>query len=331
VPGEDNAGDFSRCIVEASVDCIKVLTLKGHVQFMNENGRCLMEIDDFQDVKGRSWIEFWSHEQRPAVEHAIEVARSGGVGRFTGHGSTAKGTPKWWDVVVSPMRDGSRTPTHLLAVSRDVTTARHHAEAGDLLNIELGHRIKNLFALVNGLITLAARPDPAVQPFAATLRDRFTALSRALNYVLPSQAVEQPQPATTLQGLLRVLLDPYEDFAQHQRRFVILGDDPAVGPKAVTSLALSVHELATNAVKYGALSSPDGRVSITCRCDAGGECELSWTERGGPLVGPPERTGFGSKLVMRSITGSLGGQVRKHWGQEGLTLRMTLPLTLLSQ
>ena len=331
-PGGVSDADFNRSILEASVDCIKVLSLNGLVHSMNEKGRCLMEIDDLDQIKDQPWIEFWSHDQRPAVQQAMDAARSGGVGRFDGYRPTLKGTPQWWDVVVSPMRDAGGTPTHLVAVSRDVTTARHQAEAGDLLNLELGHRNKNLFALVNGLITLAARRDQAVQPFADTLRERFTALSRALDYVLPSHVVTAPTPPSCLHGLLWTLLSPYEDSAQSDRRFVILGDNPRVGPKATTNLALSVHELATNAVKYGALSNPEGRVTITCRCKPSGECELVWRERGGPVVAAaPERTGFGSKLLRRSVKGALGGRVTKRWDQKGLTLRLDLPLTLLSQ
>jgi two-component sensor histidine kinase len=88
---------------------------------------------------------------------------------------------------------------------------------------------------------------------------------------------------------------------------VILGDDPPIGSNATTSLALSVHELATNAVKYGSLFSPEGRVTITCR-RVDDVCELTWVERGGPVVGAkPEWTGFGSKLLMRSITGRSAG------------------------
>ena len=165
-PGGVSDADFNRSILEASVDCIKVLSFNGLVHSMNEKGRCLMEIDDLDQIKDQAWIEFWSHDQRPAVQQAMDAARSGGVGRFDGYRPTLKGTPQWWDVVVSPMRGSSAgTPTHLVAVSRDVTTARHQAEAGDLLNLELSHRNKNLFALVNGLITLAARRDQAVQPF----------------------------------------------------------------------------------------------------------------------------------------------------------------------
>jgi two-component sensor histidine kinase len=149
---------------------------------------------------------------------------------------------------------------------------------------------------------------------------------------LPSPEVTTPrQIAPTLHGLLGVLLDPYGGSAE-ERRAVILGDNPPVGPKATTGLALIVHELATNAVKYGALANPDGRVSITCRCTADSECELAWVERGGPVVAAqPQRTGFGSKLLLRSITGALGGRVTKRWDREGLMLWLVLPLTPLSQ
>jgi PAS domain S-box-containing protein len=330
-PDGFGSADLARSILDASVDCIKVLNLDGTLHSMNEKGRCLMEIDDFDHVKGRSWVEFWSHDQRLAVQEALIAARSGGVGRFAGYRPTAKGTPKWWDVVVTPICDARGAPTHLVAISRDVTAARHHSEAGDLLNLELAHRVKNLFALVNGLNTVAARSEPAARSFAAALRDRLTALSRALDYIIPSHKVSSSAPERTLQGLLRALLDPYEEFGQHRRRFVILGDDPPIGSNATTSLALSVHELATNAVKYGSLFSPEGRVTITCR-RVDDVCELTWVERGGPVVGAkPEWTGFGSKLLMRSITGALGGSVTQQWDQDGLSVHLALPLAPLAQ
>ena len=330
-PHPFNSTDFSRSILDASVDCIKVLNLDGTLHSMNEKGRCVMEIDDFDHVKGRPWIEFWSHEQRPAVQEALTAARSGSVGRFAGYRPTAKGTPKWWDVVVTPIRDAGGAPTHLVAFSRDVTAARDQSEAGDLLNLELAHRVKNLFALVNGLITVAARSEPASQPFAEALRERFTALSRALDYIIPFHKAFSPAPQRRLNGLLRSLLDPYEEFGQHRRRFVISGDDPPVGSNATTSLALSIHELATNAVKYGALSSPVGCVTITCRC-LDDVCQLTWVERGGPCIeAKPERTGFGSKLLMRSITGALGGTITEQWDWEGLSVHLALPLAPLAQ
>jgi PAS domain S-box-containing protein len=318
-------------ILEASVDCIKVLDLDGTLHSMNERGRLVMEIDDFGGMIGLPWVDLWSPEQRPAVEEALAAARAGSTGRFAGYRPTAKGTPKWWDVVVSPVRDAAGTPTHLVAISRDMTADRHRVEAGDLLNLELAHRVRNLFALVNGIITMSARTDPAAQPFAATLRDRFTSLSRALEYVIPSSKRAEPAPEHTLRGLLRTLLSPYEVGERDGPRFVIEGDDAPVGSHATTSLALSVHELATNAVKYGALINPGGQVTVTIRRTSKGNCELAWIERGGPALDePPTRAGFGSQVLHRSITGPLGGTIARRWRHDGLDLRLNLPLANLA-
>jgi two-component sensor histidine kinase len=184
---------------------------------------------------------------------------------------------------------------------------------------------------VNGIITMSARTDPAAQPFAAALRDRFTSLSRALEYIIPSFKRAAPAPEHTLKGLLRTLLSPYEVGERDGPRFVIEGDDAPVGSHATTSLALSVHELATNAVKYGALINPGGQVTVTIRRTSKGNCELAWIERGGPALDePPTRVGFGSQVLHRSITGPLGGTIARRWRHDGLDLRLNLPLANLA-
>jgi len=330
-PGAFVDADLKGGILDASTDCIKVLALDGTLLAMNENGRLVMEIDDFGRLRGLPWVDLWPEGQRTAVEGALVAARLGLGGRFAGYRPTAKGTPKWWDVVVSAVRDAAGQPTHLVAISRDMTMDRHRTEAGDLLNLELAHRVRNLFALVNGLITLAARTDPAAQPFAATLRERFTSLSLALEYILPSPQAGSSSPHT-LKGLLGILLSPYEVPGLGQPRFVIAGDDAPVGSHATTSLALSIHELATNAVKYGALMHPGGQVTITTRLTASDECELSWVERGGPpLADEPQRSGFGSQLLQRSMSGALGGTVTRAWARDGLELRLSMPLKRLAE
>ena len=103
------------------------------------------------------------------------------------------------------------------------------------------------------------------------------------------------------------------------------GVDAAIGPAAATSLALAIHECATNAVKYGALSTAEGSVEIACRT-AGGTFELVWRERGGPPIDQlPIREGFGTTLARRSLAGELGGTIDTEWAPDGLTLRITAP------
>jgi PAS domain S-box-containing protein len=121
------SAEFNDRILSASRDCIKVLDLEARLQFMSAGGRGVMEVSDFETIRGCPWPEFWSGEHRKAVEEAIATAKAGGEGRFRGHAPTAKGTPRWWDVVVTAINGPNGKPERLLSVSRDVT-AEHRAQ-----------------------------------------------------------------------------------------------------------------------------------------------------------------------------------------------------------
>lgn len=120
--------EFSRSVFESCPDCAKVLDLDGRLLSMNALGQCVMEIDDFQPYVGAVWIEFWQGQEREAARQALAAALSGEIGRFYGYCPTAKGTPKWWDVAVTPILDEQGVPKRLLSVSRDITE-RKQAEA----------------------------------------------------------------------------------------------------------------------------------------------------------------------------------------------------------
>lgn len=120
--------EFSRSILKASADCIKVLRLDASIEFMSEGGMCAMEVDDFGTIHGACWTDFWKGEKHADALSAIETARRGGVGRFAGYAPTMKGTPRWWDVIVSPINDADGRPAKLLSVSRDVTATRQAEE-----------------------------------------------------------------------------------------------------------------------------------------------------------------------------------------------------------
>jgi diguanylate cyclase (GGDEF)-like protein/PAS domain S-box-containing protein len=117
-----------RSVLEASVDCIKVLNSDGTLELMNGPGLCAMEIDNFELVRGKDWAALWPADERPAIQDAVERARSGDPARFSAACPTAKGTPKWWDVIVSPIPYGCGRPGQLLAISRDVTALRATTE-----------------------------------------------------------------------------------------------------------------------------------------------------------------------------------------------------------
>ncbi|WP_197277267.1 PAS domain-containing protein [Sphingomonas profundi] len=134
--------EFSRRILESSADCIKVLSLDAHLEFMSDGGMCVMEVDDFCSVAGAWWPDFWSGDEHRRVLAALEVARSGGVGRFQGAAPTFKGSPRFWDVAVSAITDEAGRPEKLLAISRDVTEQRASEDALRQLNETLESRVE---------------------------------------------------------------------------------------------------------------------------------------------------------------------------------------------
>ena len=133
---------FKRSVMVCSVDCIKLIDLEGRLEYMNPGGLMVMEIDDFIPFQGRPWAELWPEGQRHEVVTAIEAARQGGIGRFTGLAPTAKGTRRWWDVVVTPILDDDQRPMKFLSISRDVSETVRAREALDELNRNLEERIE---------------------------------------------------------------------------------------------------------------------------------------------------------------------------------------------
>ena len=155
---------FAMSVMDASPDCIKLLDLDGSLRFMNGNGLCAMEIDDFDAVAHRPWPALWPAEAEAQLQGAMEEARAGRISRFEAFCPTAKGSARWWHVTVSPVRDGLGRVAFIMAVSRDVTEtvetrlqleeqiARQHVLMG-----EIDHRVKNSFAAVIGLLRMQAR------------------------------------------------------------------------------------------------------------------------------------------------------------------------------
>ena len=207
--------------------------------------------------------------------------------------------------------------------SIDVTGRKQAEEGHELLAGEMSHRVKNLLAIASGLTAITSRSAKTTADMAEELTRRLTALGRAHDLVRPLPG--QGEKAALLGDLFTVLLAPYDDMGAFSGRVRVAVPRMAVGEQAATTLALVVHELATNSLKYGALSSPSGALDISCAApDA--EVVVVWTERGGPPVtAPADDAGYGSKLLNRGMTIQLGGSIACDWSSEGVivTLRMT--------
>jgi two-component sensor histidine kinase len=209
----------------------------------------------------------------------------------------------------------------MFGIFLDVTGRKHAEEANELLAGEMSHRVKNLLAIASGLTMITSRSATTAADLARDLTGRLAALGRAHDLVRPTQ--RGSEKAALLGDLLSVLLAPYDDMGDFQGRIRVSVPRISVGEKSGTTLALVVHELATNSVKYGALSVPTGTLDVSCMAPSD-EVVLLWAERGGPQVeAPAAAAGFGSKLVMRSMSG-LGGSLNSDWSAAGvvITLRM---------
>ncbi len=210
----------------------------------------------------------------------------------------------------------------MFGVFLDVTGRKQAEEGHELLAGEMSHRVKNLLAIASGLTRISARSTTTAVEMAEVLTDRLAALGRAHDLVRPLPGHQGT--AALLGDLLSILLAPYEDMGAFSSRIRVAVPRMGIGESPATSLALIIHELATNSLKYGALSVETGTLDVSGATD-GDEVTVVWTERGGPDVEPPNGSdGYGSDLVRRSISGQLGGAISYDWSAEGVivTLKM---------
>lgn len=227
------------------------------------------------------------------------------------------GEYRWMISRAVPVRDSNGNIVRWFGTAVDIHDIYEASASRDLLAKELSHRIKNIFAVVSGLISLSARKQPEFKGFADELVSMIHALGRAHEYVRPSEG----KLRRTLHGLLSDLFSPYG--SGDAARVAVSGDDSKVAARAATPLALVFHELATNSAKYGALATETGTVDLTVT-DKGDTLQLCWVERGAPPRKGEMVEGFGSRLVEMSVTGQLGGKWERRFEPDGMICELTI-------
>ena len=268
--------------------------------------------------QARAWT-IWRHSLETGEPYEIEY-------RLRHH----SGDYRWVLGRALPVRDGAGRVTRWIGTCTDIDQARRDVEQTEILSRELSHRIKNIFAVIGGLVGLSARRFPEARDFAADLRGRIVALGRAHEFVRPHSSESAPHIGpSTLKSMLADLLSPYPAF--DTGHLTVTGDDVALDDRGATPIALVFHELATNAAKYGALSVAEGRVTIETRVDDG-DVSIIWRERGGPAIdSEPRRTGFGTRLAEMSIVQQLGGRLTRTWERAGLVVEIAVRRERLSR
>lgn len=265
------------------------------------------------DDQDRAWA-LWRHSLDTGEPYQIEYR----LRHFDG-------TYRWVLGRALPVRDEGGRITRWFGTCTDIHAQKLALEEREVISQELSHRIKNIFAVIAGLVGFAARARPEFGPAAVDLRQRITALGRAHDFVRPHSAQSRPdRQQDSLKDLLGELFEPYQLGAAPRIR--IEGHDVAIDDRSATPIALLFHELATNATKYGALSTDEGRVLVTI--EPGAEMvAIGWRETGGPAIEDvPSGRGFGSQLVEMSAVRQLGGTVEREWVREGLRMRITVPI-----
>ena len=319
----EGAGAYFLSVVEASQDCIRVISAEGAVEYMNAQGKSLFEIDDF-DARNRQryWPDMWPPESRATVEQALRAAQAGHAVAFRAACPTAKGALRWWDTTVSPILEDGRV-IRVLATSRDVTGERLAESHRQLLVNELNHRVKNTLATVQSIANQSLRNagvEPAVRD---ALEGRLMAIAATHNVL-----TDHNWSAASLRQIVDGSVTPYRARAD---QLTITGKDLQVSPKPAVVMALAFHELAINALKYGALSAPDGHVDVRWSVEPDDQLFIEWAERGGPPVRPPKRRGFGSRIVEMALPSELGGAVAVDYRTEGLHCSIRSPLAALDK
>lgn len=272
---------------------------------------------------GTGWLDFVHSDCVAAVRADWAAALATGEPYSTEFRlRSADGSYRWMLTRGLPVKDEGGAIVRWIGTCTDID---ERVRDGDLLEIvtrELSHRVKNVISVVQILVGTALRDNPELQPLSQSLQARIVALGRAQDLVRPriaGGAVLNHQ--TTLHELIRVLTQPYLQGSAAQ--IDISGDDTVVEERAVTPLALFLHEMALNSVRFGALSVPEGLLRIEVR--VGEAIAIEWTETGGPVLDGISPQGFGLRMTAISIERYLGGSLALDWRPEGLHALVDIP------
>jgi PAS domain S-box-containing protein len=317
-----------RAVAETSEDAIVTKDLNGVITSWNKGAERIFgyEANEMIGKPVSLLIPAERHDEEPAILERIRH------GHRIEHYETVRRRKDGGlidiSLTVSPLTDATGSIVGASKIARDISDKKGAQTRQELLLKEMGHRVKNAFTLVNGIVGLSARYAKP-QNLARDIQARLAALARAHDLTRPGLLSTESEETQSMpfRALIDAIFAPYldADLSGNSHRLIVAGPDVLVQQQAVTSLALVLYELATNAVKCGSLSLPTGSVQITLSL-VDDKFELEWRERGGPkLTKAPTHEGFGTNLVRRVVTDQFKGEVVYDWNPDGLILRLIAP------
>ncbi|QDA36497.1 histidine kinase (plasmid) [Paracoccus liaowanqingii] len=293
---------------------------------MDERGFELWDVSSKEVLTFEHLSEKIHPADRDRVRAAFKATRAV-VGPYEIDFRTLIGTKVRWISARGRGSDDDIINRAMIGVFLDVTGRKQAEESSELMAGEMSHRVKNLLVIASGLARITSRSSSDVEDMTNQLTRRLIALGRAHDLVRPVPGHEGD--AALLGDIFSVLLAPYDDLGAFAGRIRVSVPRMGVGENAASSLALVVHELATNSLKYGSLSCDEGVLDISGGME-GDNLRIVWTEQGGPEIDTTlDHRGYGSKLVRATIENSLGGTISYDWSPSGALVTIEMNGELL--
>ena len=309
-------------IVESSQDAIIGHDLNGVVTSWNDGARHLFGVSAAEAVGQpmpalvRDALPWDWPDMLARLERGEQLAS------FECSGAATNGCQVEVSVTISPVREGNGRIAGVSLVARDISARRAAEQKAALLLGELDHRVKNILSIVSAVISQTLKTTPTPEAFATEVRGRVQAIAKA-----HSLLTQSGHGKVSLRAILQTELAPYD---REVGNVTVTGQDLALTPKAGLALAMAIHELASNAAKYGALSTTSGQLTVAWDLLPGAGAPaltLTWTEAGGPAVAPPTRRGFGTTLIERALTHEIDAEVSRRFLAGGLVCTIAVSLT----
>jgi PAS domain S-box-containing protein len=301
-------------IIDSSDDAIVSKNLDGIVRSWNSGAERVFGYSASEAIGQPITLLIPQDRQSEEREILTRIRRGERIDHFETVRQRKNGSLIVVSLTVSPVKDANGKIVGASKIARDITEQKKNQELIVTLAREAEHRSKNLLANAMATVNLSRSNSP--ERLKEVIAGRIQALANVCSLFAETRWIGAEISAIATQELA-----PYSD----GKRTVIDGPQTLLAPDAAQALAVTLHELATNAAKYGALSTSDGHVRLEWSHTAAGSLRLCWMETGGPVAQEPARTGFGTRIVEQMIA-QQKGQVRFDWRKEGLVCEITLPV-----
>jgi PAS domain S-box-containing protein len=302
-------------IVESSDDAIVSKNLDGIVTSWNKAAERIFGYSALEAIGQPITLVIPKDRQSEEIEILTRIRRGERIDHFETVRQRKDGGSIIVSLTVSPVKDAHGNIVGASKVARDITEQKRNQERIGVLAREAEHRSKNILANVQAIVNLSQ--SDSSESLKEVISGRIQAMAN-----VHSLFVETRWIGADVSAIARQELAPYLD--QDDSRVRMEGLQTMLEPTAAQAVAVVLHELATNASKYGALSNANGQIELTWSRSEDGQLALRWTELSGPIVNAPERKGFGSHLIEGTIS-QLGGKARFDWRSEGLVCEIAVP------